>query len=138
MKMVKIPMWLLTSYMMKYFAICDETTCQFTKNFIFSYRIIERITEFSFIIFFRFYTFYRVFYIVYSGLSSVIFSSLPIIYCILLFVCHFFSIKPVRARVKILVYFSFWINILSCNPLGLTCDIGVCSSSRSQVWFSLM
>ena len=89
--------------MMKYFAICDETTCQFTKNFIFSYRIIDRITEFSFIIFFRFYTFYEAFYFVYSGLSSVIFSPLPIIYCILLSVCHFFSNKPMRARVQFLV-----------------------------------
>jgi len=96
-------MRLLTSYMMKYFAICNETTCQFTKKFIFSYRIIDRITEFSFIIFFRFYTFYGAFYFVYSGLSSVIFSPLPIIYCILLSVCHFFSNKPVRARVQFLV-----------------------------------
>jgi len=92
---------------MKYFAICDETTCQLTKNFIFSYRIIDRITEFSFIIFFRFYTFYGAFYFIYSGLSSVIFSPLPIIYCILLFVCHFFNNKPVRARVQFLVYFLF-------------------------------
>jgi len=91
--------------MMKYFTICDETTCQFTKNFIFSYRIIDRITEFSFIIFFRFYKFYGAFYFVYSGLSSVIFSPLPIIYCILLFVCHFFNNNLVRARVQFLIGF---------------------------------
>jgi len=88
---------------MKYFAICDETTCQFTKKFIFSYQIIDRITEFSFIIFFRFYTFYGAFYFVYSELSSIIFSPLPIIYCILLSVCHSFSNKLVRARVQFLV-----------------------------------
>ena len=92
---------------MKYFAICDETTCKFTKNFIFSYRIIDRITEFSFIIFFRFYTFYGAFYFVYSRLSSIIFSPLPIIYCILLSVCHFFSNKPVRAQVQFLVISNF-------------------------------
>ena len=88
------------------------------KKFIFSYRIIDRITEFSFIIFFRFYTFYGAFYFVYSGLSSVIFLPLPIIYCILLSVCHFFNNKPVRARVQFLVLIN---PIASFQRITFTC-----------------
>jgi len=58
--------------------------------------------------FLQIYTFYGVFYFVYSGLSSVIFSPLPIIYCILLFLCHFFSNKPVQTRVQFLVVSNFF------------------------------
>jgi len=62
----------------------------------FFYRIIDRITEFSFIIFLDFIHFMKYFILSTMDYHLFFFSLLTIIYCILLFVCLSVNEKLVR------------------------------------------
>jgi len=88
--------------------MCDETTCHVLKISYFFYRIIDRITKFSFIIFSDFIHFMKCFIYFPSKkmkcfiLSTMdyhllFFSPLPVIYCILLLVCQSLYNKFVRS-----------------------------------------
>ena len=66
----------------------------------FFYRIIDRITEFSFIIFSDFIHFMKCFILSTIDYHLFFFLPLPIIYCILLFICQSLTINLCDTRVN--------------------------------------